>query len=141
MLMGLRAFWANVERLIHPHAVRPVKYGGKPVPENVLRGIWAFFAAYLIIATLAAAVVAASNYDLMTATSAAFTSIGNVGPGMGDIGATENFAHFPAQVKIVLAITMIAGRLEIFTLLLLPAFWRRRVGQSLLLGGTVPLFF
>lgn len=127
MLIGLRAFWANVARLIHPHAVRPVKYGGKPVPESVLEGIWAFFAAYLLLAVIAAAIVAASGYDLMTSISAAVSALSNIGPGLGDIGATDTFAHFPGHVKIVLAITMIAGRLEIFTLLLLflPSFWRR----------------
>ncbi|MFQ5458508.1 MAG: TrkH family potassium uptake protein [Myxococcota bacterium] len=127
MLMGLRAIRANIDRLIHPHAVRPVKYGGKPVQEDVLEGIWAFFAAYLILAGIAAAVVSASGYDLMTAVSAACTSLSNVGPGLGDVGATDTFAHFPGHVKLVLAVSMIAGRLEIFTLilLLLPAFWRR----------------
>ena len=53
-------------------------------------------------------------------------SIGNVGPGVGDVGPSENFAHFPGYVKLVLTVCMVAGRLEIFTLLALldPHFWR-----------------
>jgi trk system potassium uptake protein TrkH len=63
----------------------------------------------------------------LTAISAGMTSIGNVGPGLGAIGAYDNFAHFPAVVKIVLAGCMLFGRLEVFTLLALFSreFWRR----------------
>jgi trk system potassium uptake protein TrkH len=104
-----------------------VKYGGVVVPESVLSGIWAFLTAYLLIALIGAGVVAAYGYDLMTAISAGMTSIGNVGPGLGKIGAYDNFAHFPGVVKIVLAGCMLFGRLEIFTLLALFSreFWRR----------------
>ena len=63
----------------------------------------------------------------MTAIWVDMTSIGNVGPGLGEIGAYDNFAHFPAVVKIVLSGCMLFGRLEIFTLLALFSreFWRR----------------
>jgi len=107
--------------------VRPVKYGGVVVSETVLSGIWAFLTAYLLIALVGSAVVAAHGYDLLTAISAGMTSIGNVGPGLGEIGAYDNFAHFPSLVKIVLAGCMLFGRLEVFTLLALLSreFWRR----------------
>ena len=74
-----------------------------------------------------AALVAAGGYDLVTSLSAAVTTLGNVGPGLGEIGPLENFAHFPAGLKLVLSGAMLAGRLEIFTLLILfhPVFWRR----------------
>jgi trk system potassium uptake protein TrkH len=126
-LVGLRSLWATVDRLIHPHAVRPVKYSGRPVDENVLHDIWAFFAAYLLIAAVAAAIVSANGYNLETSISAAISALSNVGPGLGAIGAAENFAHLPGLVKLVLSFCMIAGRLEVFTVLvlILPAFWRR----------------
>jgi len=97
------------------------------VPDDVIAGIWAFFTAYFALAALAAAVVAAAGYDLVTAASAALTALGNVGPGLGAIGPFDNFAHLPGIVKLVLALCMIAGRLEVFTLLVLlqPGFWRR----------------
>ncbi len=74
-----------------------------------------------------AAVVAAYGYDLLTAISASMTAIGNVGPGLGEVGAYDNFSHFPGVVKGVLAACMLFGRLEIFTLLALFSreFWRR----------------
>jgi trk system potassium uptake protein TrkH len=126
-LLGLRALMVSFEHLVHPRAVRPVKYGGRPVPEEVIAGIWAFFTGYFLIATLATAVMTAWGYDLVTAASAALTAIGNVGPGLGQVGAYDNFAHLPAAVKIVLSLCMLAGRLEVFTLLVLlsPQFWKR----------------
>ena len=61
------------------------------------------------------------------ALSAGITTLSNVGPGLGEIGPTEAFAHFPGPVKLTLALAMIAGRLELFTILVLfhPMFWRR----------------
>jgi trk system potassium uptake protein TrkH len=80
-----------------------------------------------MIAFIVALVVGSAGYDVMTCISAALTSIGNVGPGLSAIGPSDHFAHFPSYVKMVLAFAMIAGRLEIFTVLVLffPRFWRR----------------
>jgi trk system potassium uptake protein TrkH len=127
VLIGFRALAAAVYKLVHPHAVRNAKYGGRVVPDDVIAGIWAFFTAYFALAALAAGVVAAAGYDLVTAVSASLTSLGNVGPGLGAIGPYDNFSHLPGGVKLVLALCMLAGRLEIFTLLVLlqPGFWRR----------------
>jgi trk system potassium uptake protein TrkH len=126
-LLAVSSLRTTLHRLIHPHAVRPVKYGGAVVSETVLSGIWAFLTAYLLIALIGSAVVAAHGYDLLTAISAGLTSIGNVGPGLGQIGAYDNFAHFPGLVKLVLAGCMLFGRLEVFTILALLSreFWRR----------------
>ncbi len=126
-ILGIRAIGAAVDRLMHPRAVRPVKYAGKPVSEEILAGIWAFFSAYFLMAAAAAIFISGYGYDLETAFSAALTAMSNVGPGLGEIGAYDNFAHFPVGPKIVLGLCMIAGRLEVFTLLvlLMPSFWRR----------------
>lgn len=126
-LIGFRALRASVEKLVHPHAVRPVKYDGRAVPEDVIAGIWAFLTAYFAIAVFAAAIVAQAGYDLVTAASASLTALGNVGPGLGQVGPFDNFSHMPAHVKLVLAFCMLAGRLEVFTFLVLlqPSFWRR----------------
>jgi trk system potassium uptake protein TrkH len=127
VLLGFRALGAAVDRLLHPHAVRPVKYGGRAVPDDVIAAIWAFFVAYFAIAALASALVAGFGYDLVTAVSAVLTTLGNVGPGLGAVGPFDNFAHFPDALKLLLSACMLAGRLEIFTFLVLlhPSFWRR----------------
>lgn len=127
VLIGFRALGVAVERLLHPRAVRPVKHAGRAVPDEIVAGVWAFFTAYFALAALAAAVVAGAGYDLSTAVATALSALSNVGPGLGVTGASEDVAQFPVAVKLTLAGCMLAGRLEIFTLLLLllPRFWRR----------------
>lgn len=112
----------------HRNAVRsPVQHAGKPVPDDVLAGIWVFLAVYMGLIAVMTLVIAAYGYDLETALSGGVTSVSNVGPGLGEIGASDHFSHFPVPVKIGLSFCMIAGRLELFTVLVLlsPAFWRR----------------
>lgn len=127
VLLAIRSLRGTFGRLIHPRAVLVVRYGGKAVDPDVLAGIWAFFSAYFLLAGLATAVLAAVGCDLVTAFSAALTAIGNVGPGLGTVGAYDNFAHLPVAAKLVLSFCMLAGRLEVFTLLVLlaPGFWRQ----------------
>jgi len=127
LLLGFRALRTFVLRASHPNAVRPVRYAGRAVAEDVLSGVLVFFIGYAAIAIAAAAVVASAGYDVTTSFTAALTAIGNVGPGLGAVGPTDNFAHFPAYVKLVLSFCMVAGRLEIFTVLVLfePHFWKR----------------
>jgi trk system potassium uptake protein TrkH len=128
VLIGMRALASVFDRLGHRAALgHPVRYAGKRVPDRVLAGIWAFLTAYMMIVAVVALIVAAAGYDIVTALSAALSSVGNVGPGLGEIGPTDNFAHFPVGVKFTLCAAMIAGRLELFTLLILfhPEFWRR----------------
>jgi trk system potassium uptake protein TrkH len=128
VLIGIKAVSSLFDRLGHRTAVgHPVRYEGKRVPNDVLAGIWAFLTAYFVTAAIVACVVAAAGYDILTSLSAALTSVGNVGPGLGEIGPFDNFAHFPSAVKLTLCFAMIAGRLELFTILILfhRDFWRR----------------
>ena len=121
---ALRSFFLHVS---HPAAVRTVRFRGKTVPDDVLSTVVVFFFAYFTLAAVCATVVAAAGYDIVTSMSTALTAIGNVGPGLGEVGPTDHFAHFPGLVKLVLGFCMIAGRLELFTLLVIlqPSFWRR----------------
>jgi len=128
VLIGIKAVGSVFNRLGHRTAVgHPVHYAGKRVHDDVLAGIWAFLTAYFLLVVLVACAVAAAGYDILTSLSAALTSVGNVGPGLGEIGPFDNFAHFPSAIKLILSLGMIAGRLELFTILILfhPDFWRR----------------
>jgi trk system potassium uptake protein len=127
VLISVRALRATIHRLIHPHAVRPVKYGGQVVDDWILSEVWAFLTAYIFIAMVATGIITACGYDLITAGSAALTTLGNVGPGLGAIGAYDNFSHFPVVPKLVMSACMLLGRLELFTILALFSreFWRR----------------
>ncbi len=93
----------------------------------MLAGVWAFLAAYALLVAGATLLVAAVGYDPITSISTALTVVGNVGPGLGQIGPLDNFAHFPAGVKLLLCGCLVAGRLELFTLMVLfsGASWRR----------------
>lgn len=126
-LILIRTLRSAVARAVHPHAVRTVKYAGAPVPEDVLASVGTFLTAYLLIFLAGAVVVAAAGYDVLTATSASLTAIGNVGPGFGAVGPTDHFAHLPGYAKLTLCAAMLAGRLEIFTVLVLFSrpFWTR----------------
>jgi trk system potassium uptake protein TrkH len=127
-LIGLRALSSAFIRQIHPHAVtKPVRFGGQRVRDEVLAGIWTFITAYAVMVLVTAGVVAGAGYDVLTAISAGLTTVGNVGPGLGEIGPNDHFAHFPTHVKLTLSFAMVAGRLEIFTVLVVfhPHFWRR----------------
>jgi len=128
VLIGIKAVGSVFNRLGHRTAVRhPVHYEGKRVHDDVLAGIWAFLTAYFLLVVLVACAVAAADYDMLTSLSAALTSVGNVGPGLAEIGPFDHFGHFPSAIKLILCLGMIAGRLELFTILILlhPDFWRR----------------
>jgi len=118
----------NLKTAGHRNAVRaPVQHAGKPVPDDVLAGIWVFLAVYAALIALMSLTIAGYGYDMETALSGGITSVANVGPGLGEIGAFDDFGHFPAPIKLGLSFCMIAGRLELFTVLVLlsPGFWRR----------------
>lgn len=120
---GLR----ELRQIIHPHAVIPVKLGGKIISPDTLNGIWGLFFLYLIIFALASFSLAILGIDFLTSLSAVAATLGNVGPGLGAVGPTDNFAHLPIAGKWILIACMLLGRLEIYTLLILlvPEFWRK----------------
>lgn len=113
--------------LSHPHAVRPVRLGGKAVSPDVLRAMFGFAGAYAALLIFGTAWFCVDGQDVLTAFTAAASTLGNIGPGLGAVGPLDNYAGFsPASMWVSMAL-MILGRLEIYTLLVLlsPAFWRR----------------
>jgi len=126
LLIGIRALWHSFKMLLHPHAVHRVKYAGRAIPDEIIAAIWAFLTAFFAIVTLAAVIVASAGYDLVTAISVAFSVTSNVGPALGAAGPGSHFADFPDYAKYGLCFCMLAGRLDIFTILVLfqPKFWR-----------------
>jgi trk system potassium uptake protein TrkH len=127
IIIGWRAVKRSVALAPHRHAIRKVRFSGEPVREATVSGVLVFFVMYFSLALLSAALLAGAGYDLATSVSAALTTIGNVGPGLGQVGPTDHFAHLPDSIKLSLSACMIAGRLEIISLLALfhPLFWRR----------------
>jgi trk system potassium uptake protein TrkH len=97
-------------------------------PEAVRRGVLAFFLLYVSVFAVGSLAMAAIGPDEVTAISSVAATLNIIGPGLGDIGASENFASIPPGGLWLLSGLMLAGRLEVFTVivLLIPAFWRAR---------------
>ena len=114
----------EIDQLIHPSALIPIKLGGRPVPDQVIDAVWGFFALYILSYVLLSLAMTATGADLVTAFSSVTACLNNLGPGLGAVA--ENYAGINVAGKWILAVSMLLGRLEIFTLLVLlsPAFWR-----------------
>ncbi len=117
----------EIQRLIHPHAIVPLKLSGKPVPERAIAAVSAFFATYLASFVIIALAISALGVDLISAFSVTAASLNNLGPGLGIAGPALNYASLPDAAKWLLCFAMLIGRLELFTLfvILTPAFWRK----------------
>ena len=118
---------AAINRLLWPSAVRSMKYGDKIIDDETVLAVTAFTLLYGATFVLVAMILTLSGQDALTAVTASATAIANVGPGLGDkIGPVSNFAGLTDFDKVVLALEMLLGRLEIMSmiLLLVPGFWR-----------------
>lgn len=113
--------------LIHPRAIRHVKVAGKTVPEQVLAAVVGFIVIYLGVFVGGSLLVAFFGHDFVTSFSSVAACIGNIGPGLGSVGPTDNFNHLEPVIKWLLVFCMLLGRLEIYTvfLLLVPEFWKK----------------
>ena len=114
----------EVQRLIHPQAVFPVKIGGRKTPASVMDAVWGFFFLYVASFVMITIALNGVGVDPVTAYAAAAACITNLGPGLGEV--SSNYASLNSTAKLILSFAMLMGRLEIFTLLVLftPAFWR-----------------
>lgn len=127
-LVLLKNGLADLYRIIHPHAVVPVRLGGAVVvKENLIMHILQFIGFYALIFVIGTLLLSLTQVDLVSAASAVAATLGNVGPGLGSVGPTQNFAHLPPAAKCLLSWLMLVGRLEIYTVLvlLLPATWKK----------------
>ncbi|MFW5487440.1 MAG: TrkH family potassium uptake protein [Desulfovibrio sp.] len=127
LMLLAKSSYNELLRLIHPRAVFHVKFGKRVVPGDVLSGVWGFFALWLGLFFLGVFAVSATGVDVLTSFGAALACIGNIGPGVGLVGPTENYAFMPEFAKWVLVVLMVLGRLEIYTIMVLfvPEFWRK----------------
>ncbi|GAB7022868.1 TrkH family potassium uptake protein [Salidesulfovibrio brasiliensis] len=127
IMLLLKQSYQELFRLIHPRAVSKVKMGKTVVPDDVIRGVWGFFILWIGLFVLAAFVVASTGVDVVSSFAASLACIGNIGPGIGSVGPTDNYAHLPELAKASLTLCMVLGRLEIYTVIILfvPEFWRK----------------
>jgi trk system potassium uptake protein TrkH len=114
----------EIRRLIHPHAVIPIKYGGQITSPTVMDAVWGFFFLYIASFVFMGILLTATGLDALTAFSAVAACLTNLGPALGEAGL--HYATLNDPAKIVLALAMLLGRLEIYTLLVLisPSYWK-----------------
>lgn len=112
--------------VFRPRAVLPLKLSGRVISDGTVRECVAFFILYQSIFLFSTLAVTAMGIDFITAISAVAATLGNVGPGLGQVGPTLNYASMPDLAKVLFTFDMFAGRLELWTVLILlrPAFWR-----------------
>ena len=118
----------EVRRTFQPRKVQVVRFEGKGVEENRLTQVSAFFFVYMLLVLAGMFLVSLEGlYDLETNFTAVLTCISNVGPGLGHVGPVENFSGYGPFAKVVLSLLMLAGRLELFPILVLfhPSAWRK----------------
>lgn len=123
----LKSARQELERQLRPNQVQVLRMGGQTFSEQVRRAVLAFFLLYTIVFVTGAVVMASTGVDMVTALSAAATTLNIVGPGLGEIGALDSFGAIPEPGRLVGALLMITGRLEVFTVvaLLAPIFRMR----------------
>ncbi len=127
ILLILKHSYMELYRLIHPHAIKGIKLDSKPVSGEVMESVWGFFVLYLSMTVVASILLSILGLDMMTAFSAVAATIGNVGPGFGAVNAFATYSEIPYLGKWILSFCMLAGRLEIYTviILLIPEFWKK----------------
>jgi len=125
VLLLLRNCRLEFKRIMHPNAVIPVHFNGKAVSERVVANVRAFVVLYMVIFMVGLLVFMALGIDFLEAAGTVISCLSNVGPALGDV-ANGVYAHFPIIAKWCMALLMLIGRLEIFTVLfvVMPSFWR-----------------
>ena len=125
--MALKNLRNVTVKLLHPSAVMPVKLNGQVVPESINSLMTVFIQLYILIFLAGMMIILLSGIPAIEAAAASVTALSNVGPGMGASGNIGNFAHFNGVAKMTMAVLMIIGRLEIFTIFALftRPFWKK----------------
>lgn len=123
-LLVIKQGYRECKRVVHPHGIFNVRLRKKVVSDRILEAVWGFCSIYLMVFFFIMAALLACGVDHLTAWSATLATINNLGPGLGEVA--QGYADMTPIVKLILAISMLVGRLEIFTVavLLLPITWR-----------------
>ena len=127
-LILIKNGFLEFKRAIHPNAVLPVRYNSKAITGEVVYNILGFFILYMISFIVGALVFSMFEIDFKSAIGLSASSLGNIGPALGDFGPVNNFAALPPLAQWWASFLMLIGRLELFTVLILltPFFWRNR---------------
>lgn len=127
VLILFRSLGREISHLTHPRSVKKLKLNGQVTSEETVRSVGSFLVAYVVLLVLSTFIVSADNADFTTTFSSVLATVGNIGPGLNIVGPAGNYAAFSDVSKITLVFDMLAGRLEIYPMLVLFYFgtWRK----------------
>lgn len=117
----------ELESFVHPRSIRKIHFEGRPIEHETLRSINVFFITYFLLFGASILIIALDEFDLVTNFTAVAATFNNIGPGLSEVGPTMNFGAFSDRSKYVLMFDMLAGRLELFPVLLCfyPSTWKK----------------
>ncbi len=127
LLIIFKTLKRNIQQMMHPNSVKVIRMNGQPMDERIVANTNAYLGAYVIILVLSFLVVSFDNISTTTAFSATLSCFNNIGPGLDEVGPMVSYAGLNYLSKIVLTLDMLAGRLEIFPILILfgRSTWKR----------------
>ncbi len=126
IVLLFKAIKRDINKIIHPRMVNSVKLDGKVVDDKVISEVGLFIFAYMALIVIAVLVVSIDGMDFESTVTSVFATIGNIGPGFKVVGPIGNFSSFSPLSKIVFSFCMLAGRLEIYPMLIIlrPSMWK-----------------
>lgn len=127
VLLVIKQIYREFYHLIHKRALSSIKLNDRTVPKDLLGNVWGFVFLFIIIWIMSSLGMAALGLDPVTSASTTISAMSNVGPALGQAGPAENYSSIPMAGKWILIFCMLAGRLEVYTILILfmPVYWRR----------------
>ena len=126
VLIFWRSFKVQLRKQMHPSAVVPVRIGSTVVENSLVSAVNLYIIVYFLFMFIGAALLCMMGVDFMDAFSASISNLGNVGPGFGSVGSLDNFSQIPVMGKFILALQMLFGRLEIYSLVIMLTIWKWR---------------
>lgn len=127
IIILLKTIKKEIVSFIHPRSVKRIRFEGRVLEQNIVSSVAVFIAAYAVIYVFSVFIISFDNFDFTTNFTAVAATMNNIGPGLNEVGPAANFSGFGIVSKIVLMFDMLAGRLELYPMLLIlaPATWRK----------------
>lgn len=128
IIIMIRAYVRELRHFIHPRLVKNIYMDGRKIKEDTVNGVMVYLVAYVIVIFVSVLIISLDGFDFETNFTAVAATLNNIGPGLSVVGPTGNYSRFSMLSKYILAFDMLAGRLELYPLLILfaPGTWRRK---------------
>ena len=117
----------ETKRMLHPHGIFTIRLNGKVSSKDIVLSVTSFMFLYFVLTAITVMIGCLGKLDILTSATGALSMIGNVGPAFGLLGPTSNYGALPVFVKLWYCFAMLAGRLELYTMIIffLPSYWRK----------------